>query len=68
MIYKGYKFKCDLHIPIELHDKFNNYVPLPENMKVKKGNLSEWQQDGYKETKVRKLCTSFEDKISKLCC
>ena len=59
----GYKFKVDLHIPVELHDHFNNYVPLPENMKIKKANLSEWQQQGYKETKVKKLCTSFEDKI-----
>ena len=60
---KGYKFKVDLHIPESLHDHFNNYVPLPENMKVQKKNLSQWQQQGYKETKVQKLCTSFNDKI-----
>jgi hypothetical protein len=38
---KGYKFKVDLHIPESLHDHFNNYVPLPENMKVQKKNLSQ---------------------------
>ena len=58
----GYKFEVDLHIPNELHDHFNNYVPCPENMQVKKENLNTWQQDKYVESKITKLCTSFEDK------
>lgn len=59
----GYKFKCHLRIPENLHDYFNNYVPCPDNVQVKKDFLSEWQQDGYMETKIRKLCCSFNDKI-----
>lgn len=58
----GYKFKCWLHIPEHLHDKFNNYVPCPENVQVLKEDLSEWQQEGYKQSKIRKLCCSFKDK------
>lgn len=60
---KGYKFKVDLHIPEHLHDKFNNYVPCPENVQVKKSDLNQWQQEEYKESKIRKLCCSFKDKI-----
>lgn len=59
----GYTFEVDLHIPDELHDYFNNYVPCPSNVQVQKKDLNEWQQEGYKESKVRKLCTSFHDKI-----
>ena len=60
----GYLFSVDLHIPDELHNYFNNYVPCPENIMIKKEFLSEWQQDGYKETKIKKLCTTFFDKIN----
>ena len=59
----GYMFKVDLHIPEELHDKFNNYVPCPENIRIKKDDLNNWQQEDYHETKISKLCTSFNDKI-----
>ena len=59
----GYKFKVDLRIPETLHDHFNNYVPCPENIQIKKSELNQWQQQDYKETKIRKLCTSFSDKI-----
>jgi hypothetical protein len=60
---KGYKFKVDLHIPEKLHDHFNNYVPCPDNITIKKNKLNEWQQENYKETKIKKLCCSFDDKI-----
>ena len=59
----GYMFKVDLHIPVELHDKFNNYVPCPENIRIKKDGLNGWQQENYNETKISKLCTTFHDKI-----
>lgn len=61
---KGYMFEVDLHIPDELHDKFNNYVPCPENISIKKDYLSEWQQHNYTESKITKLCTTFLDKNS----
>lgn len=59
----GYKFKVDLRIPNSLHEHFNNYVPCPENIQIKKNDLNTWQQENYKESRVRKLCTSFNDKI-----
>jgi hypothetical protein len=46
-----------------MNDKFNNYVPCPENVRVKKADLNTWQQEDYHETKISKLCTSFHDKI-----
>jgi hypothetical protein len=59
----GYKFKCHLCIPRSLHDKFNNYIPCPENVQVLKEDLNGWQQEGYQPSKIRKLCCSFKDKI-----
>ena len=59
---KGYLLDVDLHIPEELHDYFNCYVPCPESVQVKKDNLNTWQQENYKESKITKLCCSFEDK------
>lgn len=59
----GYKFKCHLRIPESHHDLFNNYVPCPENIQVKKADLSDWQQENYNESKIRKLCCSFKDKV-----
>jgi hypothetical protein len=72
----GYMFEVDLSIPqtilkkdvngneneINLHDLFNNYVPLPVNTQVKKENLNKWQQEDYKKSKIRKLCCTFEDR------
>ena len=34
------------------------------NQKIKKVMLITWQQDGYKESSVKKLITSFEDKLN----
>jgi len=59
----GYTFEVDLHIPDHLHDHFNNYVPCPENIQIKKDDLNDWQTENYTESKIRKLCTSFHDKI-----
>ena len=61
---KGYKFEIDATIPVDKHDEFNNFVPMPESVKVKKDNLNQWQQDNYKESNVSKLCCSFEDKLN----
>ena len=33
---KGYKFEIDATIPVDKHDEFNNFVPMPESVKVKK--------------------------------
>ena len=56
---KGYKFKVDLRIPENLHDHFNNYVPCPENIIIKKDKLNKWQQEGYKQTKIKKTYICF---------
>ncbi len=45
-----------------MHDYFNNYVPCPENIVIKKSYLNSWQQTEYKESRVSKLCTTFFDK------
>ena len=58
----GYMFAVNLHIPESLHDKFNNYVPCPENIQIDKEDLSAWQQEDYTTSKIRKLCCSFKDK------
>jgi hypothetical protein len=60
----GYMFEVDLHIPEHLHDKFNNYVPCPENFQVCKSDLNQFQQEDYQESKIRKLCCSFKDKVN----
>ena len=60
---KGFLFSVDLRIPTKLHDYFNGYVPCPEKQSVLKGNLNNWQQEGYKQSKIEKLITSFDDKI-----
>ena len=46
---KGYLFDVNLHYPKELQT-------------IKKDMLNNWQQDGYKESSVKTLITSFEDK------
>jgi hypothetical protein len=59
---RGYLFEVDLHIPEELHDYFNNYVPCPENVTIKKDWVSDWMKPDYKQTKITKLCSTFIDK------
>jgi hypothetical protein len=58
----GYLFSVDLSLNDKLHDYFNNYPLCPENISIKKDNLNEWQQENYKETKIEKLCLTFNDK------
>ena len=40
----GYILECDLTFPVELHDKFKEYPPCPENLCPKVEWLSEFQQ------------------------
>ena len=58
----GYTFSVDLHYPDELHDHHNNYPLACENMQTKKEYLNEWQQENYKESKIKKLLLTFFDK------
>ena len=59
---KGYLFSVDLHIPEELHDKFNGYAPAPESKSILKANLNKFQQEDYTQSDITKLITSLEDK------
>lgn len=59
---KGYLFSIDLDIPEDKHDYFNAYPLCPENISIKKSNLNEWQQKDYKESKIKKLCLTLENK------
>jgi len=60
---KGYLFSVDLHIPENLHNYMNNYPPCPENISIQKEYLNGWQQDNYRKSNIKKLCTTFNDKI-----
>lgn len=55
----GYTFEVDLSIPKELHDYMNGYIPCPENISIDPSNLNHWQREGYKESPITKLCTTF---------
>ena len=55
----GYLFDVNISYPVELHDKFNQYPPLPINMSIKKEYLNEWQQEDYHESKIKKLCCTL---------
>jgi hypothetical protein len=70
---KGYMLEVDISFPVEimdektgtlinLHDKMNNYVPLPDNIQVDPTDLNEWQQEGYNKSKIRKLCCTFKNR------
>ena len=59
----GCTLKCRVKIPVDKHDEFNNFVPMPESIKVKKEYLNQWQQQNYTESNVSKLICSFEEKI-----
>jgi hypothetical protein len=60
----GYLFDVDLKYPKKLHDLHNGYALAPQNMEIKKLMLSSWQQELYKESKIKKLVTNFYDKKS----
>lgn len=59
---KGYLFSVDLDIPEDKHDYFNAYPLCPENKSIKKSELNEWQQENYKESKIKKLCLTLYNK------
>ena len=59
---KGFLFMVDLEYSKELHKSHNQFAFCPENIAIKKSDLNEWQQEGYAETKIKKLCTTLEDK------
>ena len=58
----GYTFEVDIKYPEKLHKIHNQYPFFPENMAIKKNNLNEWQQKDYKESKIKKLCNTLNDK------
>ena len=61
---KGYLFDVHLHYPEHLHDDHNGYALGPENKAIKKNMLNKCQQHNYIESSVKKLITTFEDKIN----
>ena len=61
---KGYLFNVDLKIPEDKHNYFNNYTPLPLNKTIKKDELNDNQIKDYKETNIKKLCCSLEDRTN----
>jgi hypothetical protein len=58
----GYLFSVDLSIDESLHDHMNNYPPCPENISIEKSFLSDWQQESYRKSNIKKLCCTFFDK------
>ena len=63
----GYLVKCDISIPIELHEYFKDYPPCPEQRIVNIEELSEQQQNLLKSNNIRlakteKLMLTLYDK------
>jgi hypothetical protein len=54
----------NIHYPEELHDLHNGYALGAENMNIKNSMLNSWQSKDRLETKIEKLCTSFQDKLN----
>jgi hypothetical protein len=40
----GYIVECDLSFPVELHDKFKEFPPCPENLLPELDNFSDYQK------------------------
>ena len=59
---KGYYFIVDLHYPENLHKQHNGYALCSENKSISNNLLSTKQSASRKETKIKKLVCSFEDK------
>jgi hypothetical protein len=60
--YTGYLFDVDLEYPKELHDLHNGYALAAENSTITSNMLNGWQQEGYKNSNIKKLITTFYDK------
>jgi len=58
----GYLFSVDLEYPKELHALHNEYPLCPQNIAIKAKYLNGHQQVDYKESKIKKLCTTLIDK------
>ena len=58
----GFLFEVDLHYPKELHDLHNGYALCSENALVNNSMLNNFQSKDRKETNIKKLITTFEDK------
>lgn len=69
----GYFVECDLHYPIELHDKHNNYPLAVEQRGILKDELSPYQQEqllthGERHCETnKKLIPNFYDKVKYVC-
>jgi hypothetical protein len=55
----GFTFDINCIYPNSLHDNDNGYGVMPENVVIQKEWLSKSQQDGYKQSNISKLITSF---------
>jgi hypothetical protein len=62
----GYLFEVDLSIHENLHDYFNNYVPLPVNKKVNIQDINQKYTQNIEEKTNKTLYR--ESNITKLCC
>ncbi|MFM7979541.1 MAG: hypothetical protein ACKPKO_09520 [Candidatus Fonsibacter sp.] len=45
IIIKGYIVEVDLHVPIEVHDKFKEFPPTPESLTPNIDWFSSFQKD-----------------------
>ncbi len=58
----GALIEVDLEYPEHLHNLHNGYALACDNQTVKIENLNDWQKEGYNESNIQKLLTSFEPK------
>ena len=66
----GYVIEADLKIPNDLHDFFEDYPPMPENIIIQSDMLSPWstllcRNASYKSSK--KLSPNLYDKTNYIC-
>ena len=59
---RGYILDVDLEVPSHLHDYFNDYPLAPENMKVDRNDLSEFQRSFNIASDVPKLICNLKSK------
>jgi len=69
----GYFVEVDIEIPENLHDKFKDYPPCPENISIKKEELSDYQKEILKinkrnyNGKNEKLILNLNNKVKYFC-